>query len=195
MNGLNLRNLRQRDWAIIIVVLTALLGVAWFFLMYRPSQERIARLESEITQLDLQIQRGLAAQRNLPDLRAAVAQLELAREEFLAELPRESQIASLLDQLREAAELSEATFASLSSTGARTENIQGVRPLGFTMNMVGDYASTLAFLRSLEELRRFTKIHQVNLSLADDASDNPPLNSSFSFTVYVFTGSDPGARP
>jgi type IV pilus assembly protein PilO len=188
-------SLRQRDWAIIIVVLTLAIGVGWFFFMYRPTQERIAQLESEILQLDLQIQRGLAAQRNLPVLRAEIARLELAREEFLAELPRESEVASLLDQLRIAAREQGVTFASLSNVGARREAIQGVRPLGFTLNTVGDYASTLAFLQSLERLRRFAKIDQVGLSIAAEDSANPPIDSSFAFTVFVFTGADPGGRP
>lgn len=192
---MNLRNLRQRDWAIIIVALTLAMGVGWFFFMYRPTQERIAQLESELVQLDLQIQRGQAAQRNLPVLRAEIVRLELLREEFLAELPRESAIASLLDQLRIAAQEQGVAFASLSSVGARREAIQGVRPLNFTMNTVGDYASTMAFMQSLEGLRRFTKIDQASLSIAAEDSANPPIDASFAFTVFVFTGADPGGRP
>lgn len=192
---MNLRNLRQRDWAIIVLVLTLAIGVGWFFLMYRPTQERIVQLESEIAQLDVQIQRGEAAQRNLPVLRAEIARLELVRAEFLAELPRESEVASLLDQLRNAARERGVTFSSLSNVGARGEVVQGVRPLGFTMNTVGDYGSTLAFLQSLEELQRFTNINQVNLSIAADDSADPPIDSTFSFTVYVFTGDDPGGSP
>lgn len=192
---MNLRNLRQRDWAIIVLVLTLAIGVGWFFLMYRPTQERIVQLESEIAELDVQIQRGEAAQRNLPVLRAEIARLELVRAEFLAELPRESEVASLLDQLRNAARERGVTFSSLSNVGARGEAVQGVRPLGFTMNTVGDYGSTLAFLQSLEELQRFTNINQVNLSIAADDSADPPIDSTFSFTVYVFTGDDPGGSP
>jgi Tfp pilus assembly protein PilO len=177
------------------VALTLAIGVGWFFFMYRPTQERIAQLESEIAQLDLQIQRGQTAQRNLPVLRAEIARLELAREEFLAELPREREVASLLDQLRIAAQEQGVTFASLSNVGARGEGIQGVRPLGFTLNTVGDYASTMAFLQALEELRRFTNINQVSLSPAAGDSANPPINSGFQFTVYVLTGADPGVSP
>jgi hypothetical protein len=69
----NLRNLRQRDIAIILVVLTVIGGVLWYFYMYQPSQDRIAELEADIVRLETEIRRGEDARRNLPDLRLAVA--------------------------------------------------------------------------------------------------------------------------
>jgi hypothetical protein len=48
--------------------------------------------------------------------------------------------------------------------------------------------------RVLEGLQRYTKVNQVGLSLAADESDDPDLSSNVGFTVYVFTGTDPGER-
>jgi type IV pilus assembly protein PilO len=89
----NLRNLRQRDIAIILIVLTVVAGVLWYFYMYQPSQDRIAELEADIVRLETEIQRGEDARRNLPDLRLAVALLEEERRVFLSQLPTESQVA------------------------------------------------------------------------------------------------------
>ena len=49
------------------------------------------------------------------------------------------------------------------------------------------------FLGKLEALQRFTKIHQVGLNVQGNATSNPDLKASFNFTVYVYTGKDPGA--
>jgi len=83
----SLARLRQRDWAIIFIVLAVVGAGLWYWFMYRPTQDRIAELEAEIARLDTQIERGEAARRNLPALRLAVAELEQDRREFLTQLP------------------------------------------------------------------------------------------------------------
>lgn len=194
LGNFDLRNLRQRDIAIACIVLTVLAAILWYFYMYRPTQERARDLESQITTLTVQVQRGEAARRNLPTLREEVAQLEREREIFLSQLPRESEVAALLDQLRLSAASAGVVVDGIGQTGV-SEPIQDVRPIGFTVNTGGSYARTMAFLRSLEDLQRFTKIRQIGLSVPTEASgEDPELDSTFAFTVYVFTGTDPGAQ-
>ncbi|HZW98499.1 MAG TPA: type 4a pilus biogenesis protein PilO [Trueperaceae bacterium] len=183
--------LRQRDMAIIAIVLSLVAGALWYFYMYRPTQDRITQLEADITMLDLEIRRGEDARRNLPDLRLAVAQLEEDRRVFLSELPRESDISGLIDQLRTSASNSDVLVERLSQ-GSASEQIQDVRPIGFSVATQGTYGDTMSFLSSLEGLQRFTKISNVSLSLEDNSSVDPMLNTSYDFTVYVYTGDDPG---
>ena len=189
LRNFKLRNLRQRDIALAVVVLSALIAAFWYFYPYASTQARITELEGEISRLETQIQRGEAARANLPQLRAAVAQLEADRRAFLAQLPRENEVAQLLDQLRVAAQDAGVTFDTLQSGGARSEDVQGVRPLGFSMGTEGTYVETMDFLQTLEALERFTKIRQVGLSV-NEQTVNPPLSATYDFTVYVFTGDD-----
>ena len=190
LQNFKLRNLRQRDIALAVVILTVLVGVLWYFYPYTAAQERITVLEEEISRLESDIQRGEAARNNLPQLRAAVAQLEADRRAFLAQLPRENEVAQLLDQLRSAADEAGVSFDALRSTGANGADVQGVRPLGFSLSTQGAYVETVGFLQTLESLRRFTKVQQVGLSVSDQDSRNPPLGATYDFTVYVFTGDD-----
>jgi type IV pilus assembly protein PilO len=193
MVAIKLPKLRQRDIAMIVMALTVLAAGLWWYYLYQPAQARVAQLEAEIERLDREIARGEAARRNLPELRLAVDAAERDRLAFLAELPRESEVAELLDELRFSAEAAGVRLDSISQGSAQIEAVQGVRPLGFTVNTSGVYADTLNFLANLETLQRFAKIRQVSLSLQSDDSSNPNLNASYTFTVYVFTGSDPGA--
>lgn len=193
LGSFNLRSIKQRDIALIAIVLSILAGALWYFYMYRPTQDRIAQLESDISLLDIEIQRGEDARNNLPDLRLAVAQLEEDRRVFLSELPLESDISGLIDQLRGSAAAADVLVNSLSQ-GSAQEAIQDVRPIGFSVETQGTYSDTMSFLSSLEGLQRFTKISNVALSLDENTSADPFLNSSYNFTVYVYTGTDPGEQ-
>lgn len=193
LGSFSLRNLRQRDMALIAIVLSLVAGALWYFYMYRPTQDRISDLESQIALLDIEIRRGEDARNNLPDLREAVAQLEEDRRTFLAELPTESDIAGLIDQLRVSAANSGVVVNSFSQ-GSAQENIQDVRPIGFSLDTEGTYAQTMAFLGQLEALQRFTKIRQVSLNLVDNTSTDPGIDAAYDFLIYVYTGQDPGEQ-
>ncbi len=188
----SLRNLRQRDIAIILIVSTVVAGVLWYFYMYQPSQDRIAGLEGDIVRLETEIRRGEDARRNLPDLRLAVALLEEERRVFLSQLPTESQVAALIDSLRLTSEQAGTVINSFAQGTAQT-NVQNVRAIGFSIATAGTFAQTMGFIDTLEDLQRFTKLNTVGLSVAEDEVD-PVLNSAVGFTIYVFTGTDPGER-
>lgn len=193
MTGFSFKSLKQRDIALIILVLVVIAAGLWYLYMYRPTLDRITQLESERDRLQVEVQRGEAAERNLPTLREEVALLELERIAFLQELPTESEVAGILRQVRESAEASNVILDQLSQ-GNVSENIQDVRPLGFDFSASGNYQQTMTFLQSLEELQRYTKIRQVSLSRGgSEETEDPELSSNFALTFYVYTGTDPGA--
>jgi Tfp pilus assembly protein PilO len=191
MAGFSFSKLRQRDIAILVIIVTLLAGAAWYFLMYGPALDTVAELEGRRDQLQNDVRRGEAAQRNLPVLREEVAMQELERQAFLAQLPRESEVADLLQQVRTAAADSGVILDRISQ-GSVSESIADVRPLSFDLATTADYARTMTFLQSLESLQRFTKLRQIGLSASQDELDDPLLAGSFALTVYVFTGADPG---
>lgn len=192
MTSFSLKNLKQRDIALIILVLVVVAAGLWYLYMYQPTLDRITQLEDERDRLQVEVQRGEAAERNLPTLREEVALLELERIAFLQELPTESEVAGILQQVRESAETSNVILDQLSQ-GNVSENIQDVRPLGFDFAASGNYLQTMTFLQSLEELQRYTKIRQVSLSRGgSEDADDPDLSSNFALTFYVYTGTDPG---
>ena len=186
-----LRNLRQRDVALLVLAATVLGAALWYFYLYKPVQARIGALQNEMTELDLQITRGEAAQATLPILREAVEELKADGRAFLEQLPRENNIAALIDELKTGAESASVTLDAISR-GSGGEEVQDVRPIGINISTQGTYAQTMTFLETLETLRRFTKIGQVDLSLQDEGVLDPALSATYTFTVYVFTGEDPG---
>jgi type IV pilus assembly protein PilO len=190
LSNLDLRKLKQRDITIIVLVVTVLLGLAWYFYMFRPTQDRIATLELENTDLQAKIDVGETAKANLPLLEATLVEELAKKAEFLAQLPTESEVADLIATLRQSALDSQVALTSISQGGAGSDAVQDIRSISFNIATTGDFAQTMTFLDTLENLQRFTKVSQVGFSPEGEGVENPGLNTTFDFDVYVYTGSE-----
>ncbi len=190
LSKLDFRKLKQRDITIIVLVLTVLLGVLWYFYMFNPTKERIATLESENADLQSRIDIGEAAKANLPLLEEQLLQAEADKADFLATLPKESEVADLIMTMRTSASDSGVEFTSISQGGAGSEAIQDVRSISFNLATSGNFGSTMTFLDTLENLKRFTKVRSVSFSPEGDGVNDPAINTTYDFNVYVYTGSE-----
>jgi type IV pilus assembly protein PilO len=190
LSNLNFSKLKQRDITIIVLVVTVLLGVLWYFYMFRPTQDRIAQLGTEIQGLDGQIQIGETAKANLPLLEASLQEQLAIKADFLATLPTQSQVSQLIEDMRTSASDSGVVLTGLSQGGAGDEAIQDIRSVSFNLTTAGNFGNTMAFLDTLENLKRFTKVRQVGFSLEGEGVNDPNLNTTYDFNVYVYTGSE-----
>jgi Tfp pilus assembly protein PilO len=190
LSNFDFRKLKQRDITIIVLVLTLLLGLLWYFYMFRPTQDRIAQLGLDIQELDRQIEVGEAAKANLPLLEEQLAQARADKADFLATLPTQSQVSQLIEDMRTSASNSQVVLTGLSQGGAGDEAIQDIRSVSFNLTTSGNFTNTMDFLNTLENLKRFTKVRQVGFSLEGEGVDNPNLNTNYDFNVYVYTGSE-----
>jgi Tfp pilus assembly protein PilO len=190
LSNLDLRKLKQRDITIIVLVVTVLLGVLWYFYMFNPTKDRIATLETENADLQAKIEVGEAAKANLPLLEEQLLQAQADKADFLATLPKESEVADLVTTLRQSALDSQVELTSISQGGAGSDVIQDVRSISFNVATSGDFGETMTFLDTLENLKRFTKVNQVGFSLDGEGIDNPDLNTTYDFNVYVYTGAE-----
>ncbi len=190
LSNLDFRKLKQRDITIIVLVLTVLLGMLWYFYMFRPTQERIAQLGTENAELQTKIDIGEAAKANLPLLEEQLAQAQADKADFLATLPKESEVADLIMTMRTSASASGVELSSIAQGGAGSEAIQDVRSVSFNLATSGNYDNTMTFLDTLENLKRFTKVRQVSFSPEGEGATDPSINTTYDFNVYVYTGSE-----
>ena len=188
------RRWRQRDLAILSLVVTLVGWGAWFQFWYTPGQRRIDELTASIARLDVDLRRAEEARRTLPDWRDRVERLEGERRAFLAELPRVSDLASVLDDIRTMAERTGVDVTDLGQVNA-PEAIEGIRPLGFNVAARGSFAAAMDFITAFEGTQRFMKVAQIGLAVESEGSADPTLNVDVGFTVYVHVGSDPGDPP
>jgi type IV pilus assembly protein PilO len=191
-----LRNLGQREWALVSILLVALLGVAWYYFLITPMREEIAQVQSEIDQLTLERNRGLQAQRALPELRAALAQLQAERAAFLRALPPEERLYAVLNELSQEALRSGVVLKSFTRSPTSAP-VPEVRAVNLALQLEAPFPETYAFLRRLEGISRFSTVSGLNLSVAGQDL-NPTLNTSLTLTLYMLAkgtqveGSPPG---
>lgn len=191
LKNFDIKSLKQRDISIIIIVLTIVLAGLWYLYMFKPIQARISDLKVRKIDLEAQIKAGERAKADLPHIKEDLVRLDAEFRAFLSELPNKDDIASLIKTLRQEANGTDITLESLSQSRANLSEIEGVRPIDFSLSTKGKYGSTMAFLRNLENLKRFTKVKQVGLSVDSKDSDNPDITANYEFVVFVYTGESP----
>lgn len=181
-----LARLGQREWAIIVIVISVLLGIGLYIFLIQPMQSQIANLQSQIAELSVQRDRGRAAERALPQLRATIIDLELQRQRFFRELPPQEDLSQVLTLLTQLARRSGVTLKSIGRTTGGSE-VAGVRTVNLAMQVESPFPELFTFLKQLENLQRFATISGLNLTVGAESS-NPVINSSMTMTVYVYTG-------
>lgn len=191
LKDFNIRNLKQRDISIIIMVLTITLAGFWYMYMFRPTQTRISELQDRKVDLEAQIKKGEQAKRILPQIREELVRLDSEFRAFLSELPDKDDVAELIKTLRHRANSNDITLESLSQSKSNITDIEGIRPMNFSLSTNGKYNATMSFLNSLENLERYTKVKQVSLSVDRKDSEDPQITAGYEFIVYVYTGENP----
>lgn len=178
-----LARLGQREWALLAMVLTALLGLLWYYLFIVPTRQEIATVRQEIDRLTIERNRGLQARRALPELRATIAALQAQRLAFLRALPREERLAEVLSEVLQDAEASGVVVRSF--TRSRTSApVPEVRAVNLALALEAPFPEIYAYLRRLEDLSRFSTLSGLNLSVQSQEA-NPTLATGLTLTVYV----------
>lgn len=178
-----LARLGQREWALLAVVLTALLGLLWYYLFIVPTRQEIATVRQEIDRLTIERNRGLQAQRALPELRATIAALQAQRLAFLRALPREEKLAEVLSEVLQDAEASGVVVRSFTRSRASTP-VPEVRAVNLALALEAPFPEIYAYLQRLEDLSRFSTLSGLNLSVQSQEA-NPTLATGLTLTVYV----------
>jgi len=179
--------LAPRTLFLVVLAACALGLLGWYLLRFQARQQEITLLQAELDTTRLTATAHRAAQRNLPELRAEVARLEVERDAFLRALPATAQFGTVLDEVRRnvsAAGAELTTFTVQSGAGADLPG--GVRPISLNLGISGQFAEVFRALRSLEIMNRFTNVGGVGLQLPRATSFNPTLEGTLNLTVYTF---------
>jgi len=191
LKRLGINRIDSRTLAAISIAAALLLALAWYLYWYQPAQLKIQELREEIRTLEVERRKGLAAKRRLPKLREEIANLEKEIEAFLAALPEEEKFYEVLDLLSKNAKETGVVLNSLSRSPSRSEIAQ-VGSIDVSMNLEGQFANLYAYLKRLENLKRYSSIDGVNLSATQTATPDPRLGASLTVRFYVYQGKKGG---
>lgn len=189
-----LARMGQREWAIIAIVLAILLAVGWYFSFTQPLQNSIPAVESKITELTSDRDKGRAAQRALPVLRSTIADLESQQQAFLRELPPSEQLGRVFTDLAQEANESGVTIKSINRGSGDSQGVTNVRATSLALQIESPFAGLYRFLQRLEKFQRFATVSGLTLTLGSEATSNPQINTSLTMTVYTYTGPGSGIQ-
>ncbi|TBH17461.1 type 4a pilus biogenesis protein PilO [Thermus thermamylovorans] len=178
-----LARLGQREWALIAIALTLAVALLWYFFLIVPLRQETDLVRQEIARLIPERDRGRQAQRALPELRAAIAELQAERQAFLRALPREEQLSALLSEVLGEAVRSGVTVRSFTRSPTSAP-VPEVRAVNLALSLEAPFPETYAYLQRLEGLSRFSTLSGLNLSVQGQEA-NPSLATSLTLTFYV----------
>ncbi|MBB5233584.1 type 4a pilus biogenesis protein PilO [Deinococcus budaensis] len=176
---------RSLFFAVLAACVLGLLG--WYLLRFQARQQEITQIQGELDTTRLTAAAYRAAQRDLPELEATVARLEVERDAFLRALPATAQFGTVLDEVRRNVSAAGAELTTFTVQSGAGEGLPGgVRPINLNLGVSGQFAQVFRALRSLETMNRFANVGGVGLQLPQATSYNPTLEGTLNLTVYTF---------
>ncbi|MFA9459297.1 type 4a pilus biogenesis protein PilO [Thiohalorhabdus methylotrophus] len=156
--------LRAPDWvkAVVLLVVVALIGSAFWWFVYAPHQEAVQRMEDRVASLKARYQRKKRQVANLPALREQYQQLEKRMGRALEQLPDRSEVASLLVEVTRAGRSEGLSFELFRPAEEKPQDFYAVLPV--EVEVRGSYNAMGRFLAATASLPRIVNIGDIQLS-------------------------------
>ena len=180
-----------RDWATVggIVGGTALLCVAFVFLILNPQRQRLADLIKKDEQVQADLKLARETQKNIDGLRAEAAKMQELVTQFEQRLPESREIPTLLKQFEGfAGEIG--LRVELSQLPPITDTRKQTIP--YSVVARGNFHQIVSFVNRLERFQRYLKISDLNIGKEEEGV----AQASFTLSTYRFIQPSEGAtRP
>jgi type IV pilus assembly protein PilO len=156
----------QYRWAMLPALLLVLATAYWYFL-YQPQREAIARLEGQIDQKRAVLDKHLKIAAQYETFKEEVEQLEFDLRQALVQLPDSKEIPDLIRQISDLGVRSGLQITFLRPQAERLQEFYAEVPM--TLKVVGSFHSVGRFFDDLAGLPRIISISQVKMGLAANA--------------------------
>ena len=170
-----------RDWAAvgIILGLTVLVAVGFYFLLYNSQNQKLAGLVVENQQVAARLRMALETQKNIGDLRVKASQMQQLVTQFEERLPNTQEIQTLLFQFESfAGEIG--LLVELSKLDAIGDAKKVVIP--YSVKARGTFHQIATFINKLERYQRYLKISELNIGKVE----NGLATASFRLSTFSF---------
>ena len=178
--------------AILWIVVAVLVGVAYYFLGFKPKQEELAQLNKQSAQLAEEIQQKQAVAANLKAVKQAVAQMDALLKEALKKLPSGEEIPALLTKISDLARSS--ALESHLFRPLKPRPIEFYAEIPLQMEEHGGFYDLARFFDKVGRLPRIVTIEEIAVTTKEHDKDNNPLLKA-KFTATTFQYLPPEKRP
>lgn len=171
-------------WGVLIgAVLAAVIVFAGYKLKIQKQNEQIARQEDRIEALDVKIQEGRAAERELPQFREAVRALEVELDKLLRILPSKKNTPELLRRIR--ALVDQGDFGFRRFTPGRFVDRDFYSEWPIKINLTGDYHNLALFFDRISRFSRIINIENLGV-IARSGTDGQTIAADFVAKTFIY---------
>ena len=147
----------------LMLVLLAVIGAVFFYLLYKPKMNELKTLQSKRTELAKQIEESKRIADNLPKFKKDYEQLQLSLESALTELPNQKEIPSLLTSITSKGKEAGLDFLVFRPKAEVTKDFYSAVPVD--ISVFGSFYNVANFFVAVGTLPRIVNIS--NVSVAD----------------------------
>lgn len=175
----------------VMIVLLIVIAAGTYFMAIQPLDEKIARHDSRIAQLDTELVKKKAIARDLTRYRVEVERLKQRLNEALTLLPNEAEIPELLQKLASLVQQSDLVMKQFEPTGEVVQGFYARIPV--KMAIVGNYHSIAVFYDKVAKLARIVNVTDIKLKSPKVENKRIVLEAEFVATTFKFVETAPAA--
>lgn len=191
LSDLNLEAMASWPPLLKIILLSALfvaLLVAGFYLHIEDLNKRLKLVEREETTLRLDFEQKAFEAANLAAYKAQLADMEVRFGALVAQLPSETEVPGLLEDITDKGELNGLSIERIDLLDEQAQNFYVELPIA--IQAVGSYHDIGAFISGMAGLPRIVTLHDFEIVTARDAPST--LEISIQAKTYRYGEKDDG---
>jgi type IV pilus assembly protein PilO len=187
--ALNLNKLPWYAQVTFFVVLSVAGAAAFFYLYVTPAQTDMAVRQRQLDALRVEITKGQAVARRLPEFRSQVGDLEARLERLKAILPEEKDAAEILRRIQTLAVQSSLEVKRFKPTATVTKQLHAEVP--YTVEIEGGYHNLGLFFDRVSKFPRLINISDISIKGKDKQEPNSTITAEFVATTFVLLATPP----
>jgi len=173
---------------ILLVILYALILSAGFYLHLEAIEQTLFVKEQQETKLRQEFEQKAFEAANLETYKAQLVEMELRFGELVAQLPSETEVPSLLEDITSKGELNGLSIKRIDLLEEQTEAFFIELPIA--IEAAGSYHDLGAFISGMASLPRIVTLHDFKVTV--DSKTSPALNMSILAKTYRYREGDEG---
>lgn len=181
-----------------VFVALSLVGAGLFWNFYaQPLQASVDERQAQLDSVRLEISKGLATARRLPEFRSQIVQLEGQLDRLKTVLPEEKDVADLLRRIQGMATQSNLTIRGFTPQAVATRQLHAEWPIG--LQLEGSYHNLGAFLERVSKFPRIINVGGLHIRAKDKPVNGDTITAECTATTFVLLDNAaakpaPGAR-
>jgi type IV pilus assembly protein PilO len=177
-------NLSVRTQLFMIGLLLIVVGYGFYTYFVSPKREQAAKLNSEITALTSEVQKGLIVEARLPQFKQEIARQKEYLKNLRNILPEEKETADIVRRVQQLAVESNLRIKSFTPQQTVPRDFYEDWPI--LISVEGSYDNLGAFFEKIGKFTRIINVENISIKALESPSPERTLSATCTATTFVF---------